>query len=299
MHRTIAADRLERLPVPQALVGESPRWDDRRGVLFYVDILGRQLRRYDPRTRSHDAWDMDETVGGCFPTETGRLLLAMQTGIFWFTPESGALEHYCDLEADHALTRANDGRCDPQGRLWISTMDMVNEPRRPIGALYRLTPGGLPERIMQGLTIPNTISWNDRGDRMYVADTPLREVWSFDFDGGTGAISNRQTFLAMTETETGHPDGASLDSEGGLWIAMPQGARIERRMPDGSLDMVIETPCERPTMCSFGGATRDTLFITSLSRHLTDAEREVQPDEGAVFSIDPGVTGAPEPRFGA
>ena len=298
MTRVIERSRVERLPVPQAIVGESVRWEARRNALFHVDILGRQLRRFDPATGDFRAWDMDELIGGWFPTRDGRLLLAMQTGLYWFDPECGARERYCDLEADQPLTRANDGRCDPQGRLWISTMDMVNEPRTPIGGLYRVAPGEAPVKVLGGLCIPNALAWSPDGGTMYFADSPRRVVWQFDFDGERGEISNRREFFALDEGAPGVPDGACTDVEGGIWIAIPQGGRVERRMPDGSLDAVIETPAERPTMCGFGGPGLDTLYVTSLSRHLSDAERARRPDEGALFAVRPGVTGLPEPLFG-
>jgi len=296
----IPASRVARLDVPQAVLGESVRWDDRRGLVFYVDTEGRELRGYDPADGSHRIWPLEQRVGAWFPSLDGRLLMAMETGLFWFSPETAQTELYAPLEPDAPEMRGNDGRCDPQGRLWISTMNMEKEAESDRGRLYRVAPdGSAPEPVMEGLHVANTTAFSPDGRRMYFADTPLRRVWRFDFDGRTGTMSGRRTFFALDDDATGQPDGACMDSDGGLWVAMPKGGRVERRDPDGSLDVVVETPCENPTMCGFGGAGLETLFITSKSEGLSAAERAARPDEGALFAVSPGRTGLPEARFGA
>jgi sugar lactone lactonase YvrE len=51
---------------------------------------------------------------------------------------------------------------------------------------------------------------------------------------------------------------------------------------------------KKPAMCAFGGASLETLFVTSI-RPPTAAQD--QPLAGAVFALHPGVQGLPEPEF--
>jgi sugar lactone lactonase YvrE len=82
-----------------------------------------------------------------------------------------------------------------------------------------------------------------------------------------------------------------------LWIAVVGGARLERGMPDGTLDTVVELPVSRPTMPRLGGADGRTLFVTSQRRFL-DAERLArEPLADDLVMARPNLVGASAPRL--
>jgi len=56
-------------------------------------------------------------------------------------------------------------------------------------------------------------------------------------------------------------------------------------------------PCLAPTSCAFGGEQLRTLLVTS-ARFGLPADRQSDPDQGAVFALDVGVAGRPEFLFG-
>ncbi len=90
------------------------------------------------------------------------------------------------------------------------------------------------------------------------------------------------------------PDGLTVDDEGGIWIALWNGAAIHRYAPDGSLLASVQLPVERPTSCAFGGPRRDTLFVTTARTDLDDDALARQPHAGKVFAIDGlGTRGLP------
>ena len=89
----------------------------------------------------------------------------------------------------------------------------------------------------------------------------------------------------------GLPDGATVDAEGGYWLAAVRGGRIYRFAPDGKLDLTIDMPIPTPTKPMFGGPNLDRLFVTSIG---TGGE----PLAGGLFAIDGlGFRGLAEPRF--
>ena len=291
----IKAGSVERLPANQAIVGESIRWLPGEGCLMYVDILGKELRLYNPDTGAETRLPLDQITGSCFETsQRGILMLAQQDRLALFDLSTGEETPWCPLEEENPDTRGNDGRVDPQGRLWISTMDMVSEPRRPIGSLYRVGADGQMDPEMGNLRIPNALAFSPEGNRMYFADSPERMVWQFDRDPDTGALSGPRLFFEFGANESGIPDGACVDTDGCYWIAVPQGARVERRGPNGSLDTVIRLPAERPTMCAFGGPGLETLFVTSLCKHIDPQDRINHPEQGALYAINTGHQGIPE-----
>jgi sugar lactone lactonase YvrE len=84
-----------------------------------------------------------------------------------------------------------------------------------------------------------------------------------------------------------------------IWTArVAGGACLTRMSPDGDILTVIELPCSWPTSCAFGGAGFDTLFVTSARFTMTREHLRLNPQEGGLFSVRPGVTGLPPYRFG-
>jgi sugar lactone lactonase YvrE len=76
------------------------------------------------------------------------------------------------------------------------------------------------------------------------------------------------------------------------------GACLTCTGPDGKIETVIELPCSWPTSCCFGGANLSTLFVTSARFTMSPEHLAANPQEGALFAVDPGVCGMPACRFG-
>ena len=182
----------------------------------------------------------------------------------------------------------NDGKCDPQGRLWAGSM--AYDARPGAGALYRLDGDLTVHEIVQAVTISNGLAWTPDGTTMYYIDTPTGRVDAFDADPATGAITGRRPWVGIPEA-AGGPDGMTIDDEGCLWVALWGGSAVHRYAPDGRLDTVVSLPCRQVTSCAFGGAGLDELYITSSSLGLSAEEIAAQPLAGQLFLLRPGVTG--------
>jgi len=167
----------------------------------------------------------------------------------------------------------------------------------PVGALYRLSPDGTCDKIEDGIQIPNALCWSPDSKVMYFADSYRKCIWAHDYDIDSGTMSNRRVF-AEIPGDGGSPDGATVDAEGFLWNAQMFGGRVTRYAPDGSVDRVVELPVPQVTCCAFGGADMETLFVTTASVQMTLEEVADQPLSGALFAVDVGVRGLPEPEFG-
>jgi sugar lactone lactonase YvrE len=123
-------------------------------------------------------------------------------------------------------------------------------------------------------------------------------VWQFDFDVGAGTISNRRPFIDLTHI-AGQADGATVDCEGYYWCALFGAGSIGRFDPNGRLVRMIELPTRDATMCTFGGAGLETLYVTTARRFLDAGQLAAQPLAGALLAVHGlGVRGLPEPRYG-
>jgi sugar lactone lactonase YvrE len=281
--------------VPQCLVssrdrlGEGPCWSAAEGRLYGFDIKGRRLNWYVPATGEAGRRDLGLCASAAAVRSVGGPLLATERGLAHWDPRAQALALVLPLDLGPGF-RTNDGKVDPQGDFWWSTMDDAGG-RRP-GAVYRTRRSGLTEVMVTGIHIANTVSFSADGRRLYLADSQLGTIFAYE----TADLSRREVFV-QTRGPSATPDGGALDSEGFLWNAQWGGSQLVRYAPDGGIDRIVAMPVEQPTSCAFGGPELDTLFVTSAWDGLSDEARRAQPLAGALFAFKPGVAGQPLPLY--
>jgi sugar lactone lactonase YvrE len=263
-------------------LGEGPLWDAGQQCLWWVDILGGDLFRYDTQSGNTDTWH----VGGapaCLARRTDRsMLIAFEDGVGSFDPTTGKVELLVPVEQGKATSRLNDGTVDPAGRFWVGSMQIDGQPES--GTLYRLDSDLKLTATIAGVSISNGIDWSPDARTMYYIDTLTQRIDVFDFDLDSGDITNRRPLVDVPRS-AGTPDGLTVDAEGDLWVAMFGGSSIHRYAPDGRLRERVELPVSNITSCAFGGPALGDLFITSATSGLTDEARRAQPDAGAVFRV--------------
>ncbi|MCY7387305.1 MAG: SMP-30/gluconolactonase/LRE family protein [Burkholderiales bacterium] len=293
---------MERLTEPVYKVGESPVWRAVESALYWVDIPGKRICRLQIETGFLDTWTTT-TMAACIAFgHDGTVIAGMEDGIY-----SLKLQAAGDVAATQLAApvlpmqnmRFNDGRCDRQGRFWAGTMHMDMAAAHAVGSLYRYTAtSGLSSPIETGLLTQNGLAWSPSGDLMYLSDShpKTRLIWVFDYDIATGIPSNRRVFVDMN-LHPGRPDGAAVDVEGCYWTCANDAGQLLRFTPEGKLDRSISLPVKKPSMCAFGGARLDTLYVTSI-RPQNETDLIDQPLAGAVFALQPGIVGLAEAEFG-
>jgi sugar lactone lactonase YvrE len=280
------------LPVhaANAVTGEVPFWDARTGVLWWLDIQGQRLLGFRPRDGETQVWNLPSMPGLIAGRRAGGLILGLEDGLHHFDPRAGLGARLVAVEADDPRTRINDGKPDPSGRLWFGTMDKTGGGA-PIGALYRLDPDGRLHRMRADVRIPNAIAFSADGRRLHFADTPTRTVEAINVDPATGELGASVPLARLSEGLL--PDGACVDAAGGLWLAVVEGGRLHRYLPDGTLDATVKLPVSRPTMPILGGADGRTLFITSQRRFLDTARLAAEPLAGDLLAMRVDVPAGP------
>jgi sugar lactone lactonase YvrE len=280
----------------KAQLGEAPLWSVDQQALYWVDIEHKTLNRFDPATGRNESWPVPATPG-CFNfREGGGLVLATNQGFFDFDFATTRFEKICDAPFDPAGWRFNDGKADRQGRLWAGSMKLafkIDGP--PEGTFYRYEAGKVVAGI-PGVMVPNGTAFSPDGTTMYRSDwrPEGKVVLQYDYDIATGTPSNERLFTSMP-AGFGIPDGASVDSEGFYWNAVPYGdkGRVARFAPDGSLDLHFDMPVLGPTMVAFGGKDMSTLFITSC-RLETNMGLPMSSLGGDIFAVQTQMHGMAE-----
>jgi sugar lactone lactonase YvrE/DNA-binding IclR family transcriptional regulator len=277
-----------------AMLGEGPLWCEAEHSLYWLDIVAPALHRFDPSTGGNDTFSMPSMVGAAALRRGGGLVLGLQSGIVMFDPSTGAVTPYAHHDLDRPETRYNDGKCDARGRLWISTLDTAPKPGS--GCLFRLNASGRMDCIDRGFTVPNGMAFSPDNRVMYFADSGQRVIFRFDFDLESGTARNRRIFIEVPNTD-GTPDGMTIDSKGGLWVAHWDGWCVRRYTPDGRIDRTLPLSVPRPTSVAFGGPGLQTLFITTARLRLPTRTLAEAPLSGSLFAIETGFGGLPEPAF--
>lgn len=287
--------KIRRIGTVRAQVGEGPVWDTAEQALYFVDLLGKRLWRYDPRGGDFTHWDMPGMLGSMALREGGGALLALDTGFHTFDFATGKTTPFAapaDL-TDRVLF--NDGKVDPRGRFLAGSQARSLGEKTPLGSLYRLDPDRSVARLDGPVSIPNGPCWSPDGGTFYFADSLPRSIFAYDYDLASGTVANRRVF-AQTDALGGIPDGATVDDSGRYWVAICFGGKIACYRPDGTLEHLIDVPVKTVASVMFGGPNLDQLYFTSL-----DPLAVGQPDDGlggGLFVIEGlGVTGLPEPRF--
>jgi sugar lactone lactonase YvrE len=289
--RGVRGGPLELLLDARAEVAEGPCWLADRQRLMWVDITAGLVRLFDPVTKEESSLDAGQPVGAAVPADDGRIALALRDGFALLDPDSGRLELIAEVERELEGNRMNDGKCDSAGRFWAGTMALAS--RRGAGALYRLGADRRVERVLDGVGISNGLDWSPDDRLMYYIDTLEDRVDVLDFDPATGAVANRRPFVTIEGP--GHPDGMTVDAEGGLWVALWGGGRIAHYLPDGTEVEGVEVPVAQTSSCAFGGPDLRYLYITTAWQHLPQDRRERHA--GGLFRCRPGVAGRPANVF--
>ncbi|TPE48533.1 SMP-30/gluconolactonase/LRE family protein [Amaricoccus solimangrovi] len=272
-------------------LGEGLFWHPDRRSAFWFDILGRRLLSRDGSEEL--AWELDELHSAAGWIDRDRLILASETGLWDFHLATGERRLLAPLEADRPETRSNDGRADPWGGFWISTMGKKAEKGR--GAIWRYHEGEL-RRLHDGVSIANAICFDRDRARAYFADTPTSTVWTQPVDPVTGWPSGPKRVFLDLSAEKLHPDGAVIDAAGRFWNAQWGSGRVACYDADGHMLFAESFPARQVSCPAFCGPDLARLVVTSAWEGMSEEERAREPLAGATFARRVRAMGVPAPR---
>ncbi|BCW35935.1 calcium-binding protein [Arthrobacter sp. StoSoilA2] len=283
--------KIQRVGDVKTALGEGPYWDPTAGVLYFVDILGNAIWRYNPDGDFFTSWPTPVQPSAISRTTDQRLITALADGFYDFDPDRGVFRLIAKVEFDNDEEQINDAKIDRQGRFVAGAS---NKSRRPGAGLYSFD-GENVTKLDDGFTISNGPCWSPDGRTFYIADTIPKIIYAYDYDTATGALSNKRVF-ADTSDISGLPDGATVDADGRVWWTFvgSDGGLICYN-PDGTIHQRLATGVKSMTSIQFGGEKFDTMYLTSLDPEKLGRPTS-DPHSGALYKIEQtGVVGLPEP----
>lgn len=286
--------RIEIVTPTRDQLGECPLWDDQAQALYWIDSHAQLVRRLVPASGAYREWHLPTAIGSIALCDSGRLLVALAHGFSYLDLESGAVTPLAGVTHVAERIRLNDGRTDRAGRFVCGSLVMGRN--EPLAALYQVDARGQVQQLAQGFAISNAICFSPDGQWLYYTDSRTRKILRYAYDSASGR-TGQPTVWVDTAPLNSAADGATVDSEGGLWTALVETGQMARFLPDGSLDRLIAMPVRHVTCPCFGGPDLDVLYVTSISNS-GNALKDEHPDAGALFAVHgTGVRGLREVRF--
>ena len=291
MNLDLTLTESDAIPVSNHL-GENPVWSAADECLYWINCEKEaELHRWTPASNDLQKWPMPERIGGVALKRDSGVLVVLTSGIYDFDCTSSNLT----LRASSPLpehVKLHECCCDRQGRLWVGAYDhsFTPENRSPNGGSYFRLDGNKLTPMISNINVANGLAFSPDGKTLYVGDSPTRQVYAYDLDPTSGDISGKRLFLELP-VGIGFLDGATVDSEGGYWLALMYGNKLHRYLPDGALDRVISLPFSSPTKAIFGGKHLDTLFITTTKMQLSSDAPQGFKLNGPVYTLKTNYKG--------
>lgn len=295
----------------RATIGENPLWDASEERLYWIDVAegiifrstadGRELRRRRFPGGSLSSLALRRSTGAI--VSSGR-------SICLYDFAGGDTETIFEVDVEPGIG-FNDGKVDRQGRFVTGLVDGTQLQTVPgvtdggserSAALYRVDGDLQVAPLADDFIVSNGPCFSPDGTTLYWNDSWALRGYAFDYDPFLGQATNRRPLFDFTDREAEVqplPDGATVDEEGGLWIAALYAGEIRRYTPDGTLDRVVPLPLMKPLGVAFGGPEMDVLFVTTMGdAHFPGDTLSTDPLDGSLLAVHGlGVRGIPERRF--
>lgn len=269
-------------------LGEGVVWHTETQSVWWTDIEQNKLYAYQVKLKKLVVYITPYRLCAFgFTLKDKTIIAAFDCGIALYNYETQATTWLFKLPEKSPL-RFNDGRIDAKGRFWVGTMN-ESQPQDKNSSLYCVDKNLSVEKITSNVGIANGIAWNNEASTFYLADSFLQSIFKYDFDYGTGAISNRQVY-ATTGTDA-FPDGAIVDSEDNLWSAHWGGSCLVCYTSNGE-EKTYDMPVSQPTCVTFGGDNNNLLFVTTANYGFTSEQKIEQPLAGSLLIFESDVRGS-------
>lgn len=283
----------------RSFLAETPIWDSRKNILYWTDLFEGLVHEFDPVTGQDKFHSLGGMIGSAIPSDSGKLLCAMDDGLYLFDPESGSKTFLVAVEPGNPSNRLNDARCDAAGRVFASSVSKAygtaDYREDMLGSFYMVDKDLSVTRITAGINQYNGIAWSLDNKAMFVIDTHHMELMRYPYDLSVGVTGNATSAIRFP-AEYGSPDGLLIDSEDKAWVFHWNGVITRWDLAAGTLLAVIPMPVPYVTCGGFGGDQMDELYITTSHYAMTPEQMSTEPlcHAGSMFRLMPGVIGRPD-----
>ena len=263
---------IEKVASAKAEVGEGPVWNPDEKKVYWTDIAGGRLFKYDPETGSNETIHNGVSVGGYRFNEGGGLVLGTWEGIWlWYSDEDYKVLKEGKVDGTDVPVRINDAISGPDGSFYGGT-DRVGWKD---DAVFRLNTDGSIDVIDEGVELCNGKGFSPDLLEFYSTDTIKKTIYKWDYNATSKAITNKRV-LVKYEGD-GITDGMTVDSEGFIWSAIWWGSKVIRFDPEGKVEREVHFPATQTSCPMFGGEDLNELYVTTAGADFGGEPTGIEP----------------------
>ncbi|MDO5289637.1 MAG: SMP-30/gluconolactonase/LRE family protein [Pseudomonadota bacterium] len=237
---------------------EGPVFDE-AGCLYVCDIPWGRIFRVEGDTWTLVAEYDGEPNGLKFLDARTLLITDYKNGLMQLDVASGRVSPFLQRRNSECFRGVNDLTFDAQGHLYFTDQGQSGL-HDPSGRLYRLSPDGRLDLLLDHIPSPNGLVLSPDGKVLFLAVTRGNCVWRVPLMAD-GSVTKVGQFF--TSHGPSGPDGLAMDESGRLIVANPGLGRVWVLNMQGEPDEVLLGPRGASlTNVAFGGPDRKTLFCT-------------------------------------
>jgi gluconolactonase len=264
---------------------EGPLWMAASGSLLFSDVVeanasGAHIYSFDPPSGHFSTVPYPSaaptSTNGLAVDPAGRLVaceryngrvVRIEPGASGGAAKLTVLADRWPAGTGQPLNAPNDLVVRRDGNLYFTDSDWGVRPgpgHAPMG-VYRVSPTGELSRVLD-LEKPNGIALSPDGATLYVGSDTQAKVWKLPVEAA-GAVGAPTLFIDGPKVPGGFkvPDGICVDDTGDLYVANNDDAVKAIVVFDSTGRSLGRIPLPfRPSNCTFGGADRRTLYVTTL-----------------------------------
>ena len=236
---------------------------DTHGNLYVTDIPFGRVFRIDPKGE----WDLvaqwdGEPNGMKFLSETELLVTDYKNGLMRLNIQTGQVKAFLERRNSESFKGVNDLVLDARGNVYFTDQGQTGM-HDPSGRVYRLSPNGKLDLLLNNVPSPNGIVLSPDERFLFVAATRGNAVWRMPLLSD-GSVSKVGQFF--TSYGPSGPDGLAMDESGRLLVANPGLAYVWVLSHWAEPEEILTGPKGASlTNMAFGGKDRKTLYCTDSS----------------------------------
>jgi IclR family acetate operon transcriptional repressor len=244
-----------------ASYGADPVWDERAGLLRWVDRLGPCLHETTAEASRLKRPPIEAEIEAAAPCSSS--LLCFREKLFCRIERS-----WSELMWPKDCGPISSCAVGTDERIWMSTLTETGSAIRAIDD---------PSRILWtiGARI-RAMAWCAVANVLYAVDPDTHTIYAL-------GQSSRARVLSRLPPVSGEPRGLAVDGQGRVWVANYGGWSVARLDPQGEIDKVLPLSVPRPTGLAFGGPDKKTMFITTARVGLSREILEKAPLSGRLL----------------
>jgi len=277
----------------KTVLGEGVLWVPTHNSIYFVDIKKKNILVLNIETNKKELIKINKEIGFLIHIKKNTFLLGLQSELRILNLKNKKIIKSIKIEEDKPLNRINDGKTDPQGKLWFGTMDNL-ERKIKNGSLYCLDRSLKLHKVDTKYYITNGPIFINNNTFLHT-DTSRKIIFKIKINNKYKMI--KKTIFAKFSKNDGSPDGMTIDNKKNIWICHFGGACISVYNLKGKRIFKLKFPAKNITNCTFGGKNMDNLYVTSALKGMKMSEIKRFNLSGSLFHVKTNVKGLITKQF--